>query len=221
MSSTYIPVDGFAWTEDPDYNSYAELELERELGKQINQAGNIDYFSAWIREAYSWDEQLDYTWQVCMDVDYTTGGYDYQCFSMKFDNCTITFGDASSSFYGGETSTITAPSPIKLSSNVCKVENGTHLFATAYQDATENMFYFTDASGKKTISVQALENGYIEGDRLVDYKVSDFGKYIFFPDITFGGVLPGMTADKFWNIIATESEDDDDDWDNWDGEIYY
>jgi cephalosporin-C deacetylase-like acetyl esterase len=33
----------------------------------------------------------------------------------------------------------------------------------------------------------------------------------FFPDITFGGVLPGMTADKFWDIIATESEDDDDD----------
>jgi Leucine-rich repeat (LRR) protein len=30
-------------------------------------------------------------------------------------------------------------------------------------------------------------------------------------DITFGGVLPGMTADKFWEIIATESEDDDDD----------
>ena len=34
-------------------------------------------------------------------------------------------------------------------------------------------------------------------------------KLIFFPDITFNGVLPGMTADKFWNILKTEGRDAD------------
>ena len=141
-------------------------------------------------------------------------------FSMTFDNCTITFG-GSTSYYGDEESIVTTPSPIKLSSNVCKVENGTHLFASAFKYVTANAFYFTDAKGNKTLSFQALENGYIDGERLQKYTVRDYGKYIFFPDITFGGVLPGMTAEKFWDIIATESEDDDDDWDeDWDDEYY-
>lgn len=209
-SEWFIPVDGFFWSENPEYDSYAEMEIEREIGKQLKQAGNVESYSAWVRDAYSWDEQLDYSWQVCMDIDYTNGFYDYTCFSMKFDNCTITFGKASS-YYGDAESIIAVPSPVKLSSNVCKVENGTHLFARAFKDATENAFYFTDANGNKTLSLQALENGYIEGDQLKEYTVRDYGKYIFFPDITFGGVLPGMTADKFWDIIATESEDDDDD----------
>lgn len=225
-SEWQVPVDGFYWSEDMDaYESYVDMELERELEKQVTKAGTVDYFSAWTREAYSWDDEepLDYKWQVCMDVDYKDGGYTYKCYSMKLDNCTITFGESKSYYGDDDDANVTVPSPIKLSSNVCKVENGTHLFATAYQDATDNIFYFTDASGKKTISYQALVNGYVEGDKLKDYEVRDFGKYIIFPDITFGGVLPGMTADKFWEIIATESEeDDDDDWgdytnnDEWD-----
>ena len=224
-SEWQIPVDGFYWSDDLDaYESYVEMELERELEKQVTQAGTVDYFGAWTRSAYSWDdeEQLDYKWQVCMDIDYKNGGYAYKCFSMKLNNCTITFGETNN-YYGSDDITVAVPSPIELSSNVCKVENGTPLFATAYQDAVDNIFYFTDASGKKTLSYQALENGYVEGDKLKDYDVRDFGKYIFFPDITFGGVLPGMTAEKFWDMIATESEeDDDDDWgyypydDEWD-----
>ena len=218
-SEWFTPVDGFYWSNELEYDSYAELEIVREIGKQIKQAGNVDHYSAWVRDAYSWDdEQLDYDWQVCMDIDYTNGEYDYKCFSMKFDNCAITFGEASS-YYGDVSSVVTAvPSSIKLSSNVCKVENGTHLFANGYRDAVVNAFYFTDANGKKTLSYQALENGYLEGDQLKKYTIRDYSKYIFFPDITFGGVLPGMTADKFWDILVTESEDDDDDWDD---EYYY
>ena len=219
-SEWFTPVDGYFWSENLEYKSYAELEIEREIGKQVKKVGNVENYSAWVRDAYSWDEQLDYDWQVCMDIDYTNGEYDYKCFSMTFDNCTITFG-GSTSYYGDEESIVTTPSPIKLSSNVCKVENGTHLFASAFKYVTANAFYFTDAKGNKTLSFQALENGYIDGEGLKEYTIRDYGKYIFFPDITFGGVLPGMTAEKFWDIIATESEDDDEDWDeDWDDEYY-
>ena len=215
-SEWFTPVDGFFWSEFPEFNSYVEMELEREIGKQVKQAGNIRYYGAWLERAYSsWDEQNESKWLVCIDIDYKNGNYDDNCFGIKFDNCTVTFENGS---YYGEESTINAPSPIKLSSNVCKVENGTHLFATAYQNATENMFYFTDAKGNKTLSFQALKNGYVDGEELRDYTIRDYSKFIYFPDITFGGVLPGMTADKFWQIIITETEEDDDDEDyedNW------
>ena len=208
-SEWHTPVDGYYWSEVPNTDSYMEMELKREIGKQIKKTGNIHYYDAWINHVYYWEEeQPDYEWHTCIDIDYTNGPDDYNCFSMKFDNCAVTFG-ASSGYYHNDQSTISAPSPIKLSSNVCKVENGTHLFARAYRNAIENMFYFTDAKGNKTLSLQALKNGYIDSDGIKNYTVRDFGKYIFFPDITFGGVLPGMTADKFWDIIITESEGDD------------
>ena len=45
--------------------------------------------------------------------------------------------------------------------------------------------------------------------RFEDYTLNDMQKLIFFPDITFNGVLPDMTADKFWNILKTEGRDAD------------
>ena len=39
--------------------------------------------------------------------------------------------------------------------------------------------------------------------------LDDLQNLIFFPDITFGGVLPGMTTDKFWQVLKTESRNDD------------
>jgi hypothetical protein len=74
-----------------------------------------------------------------------------------------------------------------------------------------NAFYFTDASGKKTISIQALEAGKFNKmtGKFEDYTLDEMQQFIFFPDITFNGVLPGMTADKFWNILKTEGRDAD------------
>ena len=75
--------------------------------------------------------------------------------------------------------------------------------------------------GNKTISLQALENGKVDEAELAyaiennrrpnskDYTLDDMQNLIFFPDITFGGVLPGMTADKFWQVLKTESRNDD------------
>ena len=42
-----------------------------------------------------------------------------------------------------------------------------------------------------------------------DYTLDDMKNLIFFPDVTFGGVFPGMTANQFWEILKTESRNDD------------
>ena len=176
----------------------------------------ITDFEAWISSPYYSSDESNASARMCMDIE-TADDYSYKCFNLAVNNCTVSFTEPEqgSGYYYGDTDLSITLSPVKLSSEVCKVENGTSLFATAYQHQTENFFYFTDASGKKTISMQGLENGHIVNGELVDYTPRELGKFIIFPDITFGGVLPGMTAEKFWDIIATESEDDDDDDDDW------
>lgn len=213
-SEWYIPVDGFFWYAEPDADNYAKREIDIAIKTEIEKKLKIESFDTWISEPYSWDdEEFDYDWQICADIEFEDG-YDYKCFSMTFDGCTVSFG-ATSDVSDDEGLVVSVPSPVKLSSDVCKVEDGETLFATAIQNTVENYFYFTDADGKKTLSLQALENGYVDGEYLRDYTIRDLSKYIFFPDVTFGGVFPGMTKDKFWDILATEFEDDDREDEDW------
>ena len=130
---------------------------------------------------------------------------------MLFNNCEVSFSPISSNYYNDDIVTF-VPSPVKLNSSVCKVENGIHLFANAYLDDVPNAFYFTDASGNKTISYQKLANGKstADGKEYKDYTFDDMQNYIFFPDVTFGGVFPGMTADAFWKLLKTEFRDNED-----------
>lgn len=211
-SEWYKPDEGYDWANILFYTSYAEHELGVAIKNELKKSMTITDFEAWISSPYYSSDESNASARMCMDIE-AADGYSYKCFNLAVSNCTVSFTEPEqgSGYYYGDTDLSITLSPVKLSSEVCKVENGTSLFATAYQHQTENFFYFTDASGKKTISMQGLENGHIVNGELVDYTPRELGKFIIFPDITFGGVLPGMTAEKFWDIIATESEDDDDD----------
>ena len=195
----FTPVDGFYWGDDPEY-TYAEDELERIIGEQMNKV----YKSP--------DTYVDFyngsSTKVCIDVK-AKDGYLDDCYKVSVDNCVITFGERSS--YGDDVTKF-APTTIKLNSGVCKTENGESLFATPYRKRVSNVFYFTDARGNKTISLQGLANGKVNPQTqwTQAYSLDEIKKFIIFPDASFGGILPGMTNEKLWNIIETEIAYDED-----------
>lgn len=212
----YTPVDGYYWSESLN-DAYATRDIAVAIKKEFEKNPQLTNIDPYFRENYSWDSNtgIQVDWQAC--VRYRFNGERYRkCYNMAFNSCTVSFEEYEDPYNTNQAIAFT-PSPATLSSAVCKVENEETRFAAAYRHAVKNLFYFTDANGNKTLSYQALENGYLEGDELKEYSIRDLAKYIIFPDITFGGVLPGMTAEKFWDIIATEEEDDDEE----DDDDYY
>lgn len=208
VSTWLIPEEGnYVWTEDLTYrsysNRYAEHLIERIYKKQIK---DIDYI--WADIDY-WNAD---TLVLKVEVDPKNEHYYYDFFNITIDNCTLSFTktEPKYSYYTtSEDAPIKALAPITLGPEFCKVENGVPMFATSINHPEENYVTFTDASGKKTISWQSLQTGHIVNDHVEDYKIDDLKNLIIFPDITFGGVLPGMTVEKFWEMIKTESRDDD------------
>ena len=205
------PVDAFYWDEDPDY-TYAENEYEDALFDQISKTTKVHHFYASLYNYGGWYGE-EPTIKVCVDFEVEGSDFDF-CGNVTINNCTIAF-DQTASYRDEAALAAYFPQPVKLSSGVCKVENGVSLFAAPVRHLTPNAFYFTDASGKKTISYQALNNGKYDevSGYYKDYTLDDMQNLIFFPDITFGGIFPGMTVDAFWNFLKTEFRDDEDeDW---------
>lgn len=206
----FKPDQGYGWADILTGKAYAEHEIGVSIMSELSKTMTLTGFHAWVSSYYSWYyEDVPAVPEVCMDIE-DANDYYYNCYTATVNNCTVTFTITEDSYRSNDLEFV--PSPVKLSSEVCRVENGVSKFATAYQYQSENYFYFTDASGKKTVSLQGLDNGYLEGNVIKDYSARDLSKLIYFPDFTFGGVFPGMTAEKFWNIIITESEEDEDDY---------
>ena len=201
------------WDEDPEY-SFAENDLHDLILDQLSQKYSIDSYNLSLYRAYWADDDA---LVLYISARTKNGEYLYKDYSVNVDGCKLSFeaekyDDNYEYFlYNDIPDIVFVPSPVTLRSEVCKVENGVTLFASLGWSNTPNAFYFTDASGKKTISIQALEAGKFNKatGRFEDYTLNDMQKLIFFPDITFNGVLPGMTADKFWNILKTEGRDAD------------
>lgn len=195
----FTPADGFYWGDDPEY-TYAENELERIIGEQMEKVyKSPDTYVGFYNGSSK---------KVCIDMR-AKDGYLDDCYKVSIDNCTITFVERDT--YYGDDATKFAPTTIKLNSGVCKTENGESLFATPYRELIANVFYFTDAQGNKTISLQGLANGKVnpQTQRTQAYSLDEIKKFIIFPDASFGGILPGMTNEKLWNIIETEIEYDE------------
>jgi hypothetical protein len=206
----FKPDQGYGWADILTGKAYTEHEIGVSIMSELSKTMTLTGFHAWVSSYYSWYyEDVPAVPEVCMDIE-DANDYYYNCYTATVNNCTVTFTITEDSYRSNDLEFV--PSPVKLSSEVCRVENGVSKFATAYQYQSENYFYFTDASGKKTVSLQGLDNGYLEGNVIKDYSARDLSKLIYFPDFTFGGVFPGMTAEKFWNIIITESEEDEDDY---------
>lgn len=197
----YTPVDGFYWDADPE-NSYAEKEIKRTVIDQINkQFPSADIYTSFTTYQDWHDDQP--TYRLCVEIE-TKTGYTDECYNAIISNCSISFTKRNNSY--SESNIEYAPLPINLSAGVCKVEMGQSMFATPYREMIDNILYFTDASGKKTISLQGLANGKIDPftQRSKIYSLDEIKNFLIFPDVTFGGILPGMTTDKFWDVIKTE-----------------
>lgn len=208
ISTWLIPEEGnYFWEEGLYYISYANRYIESTIERTYkNQIEDLDYTWADI-DYYFGDTLLLY-----VEVEPKNDDYYYDVFDIAIDNCTISFTKTESrySFYRtSEDAPIKALDPINLSSDFCKVENGVTLFAQAFDYPKKNVITFTDANGNKTISWQSLESGHIVDDKIEDYKIDDLKSLIIFPDITFGGILPGMTVDAFWEFLKAETRYDD------------
>lgn len=209
VSTWLIPEEGnFYWGERLNYHSYTNHYIENLIERTYkNQIENLDYVWADIDYWYNKDSVV-----LEVEVELKNDDYYYDFFNIAIDNCTISFTKTESPYYYYRTSEdapIKALDPIKLGSDFCKVESGITLFTQSFKYPKENYITFTDANGNKTISWQSLKTGHIVNEKLEDYKIDDLKSLIIFPDITFGGILPGMTVDAFWETLKAESRYDD------------
>ena len=212
-----LPTEGFYWSPRLYGDSHAEYEINKAVRAQVEKTAKVDGFYGSLYSSYDYENG---TAEYCADFE-INHRYTYRCFEVSTTNCTVSFVKSRDYYNEGNKNVMETISPVTLSSSICQVQNGVQLFATAYNDYEQNVFYFTDPMGNKTISLQALENGKVDEAELAyaiennrrpnskDYTLDDMQNLIFFPDVTFGGVLPGMTADKFWQVLKTESRNDD------------
>ena len=212
-----LPTEGFYWSPRLYGDSHAEYEINKAVKAQVEKSTPIDYFYGSLYSGYDYENG---TAEYCANFEINRR-YTYHCFKVSTTNCTVSFVKSYDYYNEGNKNVMETISPVTLSSSICQVQNGVSLFATAYDDFVQNAFYFTDPMGNKTISLQALENGKVDEAELAyaiennrrpnskDYTLDDMKNLIFFPDVTFGGVFPGMTANQFWQVLKTESRNDD------------
>jgi len=104
--------------------------------------------------------------------------------------------------------TIKINTTVTIPSDFCKVEGGVTKFLTSERSVKPNLFNLTDKSGKVTISFRDLLIGVKypceEHFHYRSYNVEELKKLVIFPDVTFGGVLPGMTEEKFWDLFTAD-----------------
>lgn len=221
FSTWLIPEEGnFRWSESLSYKAYGGRFIERRA-ESLYQKQVKDLYSVWA-DMGGWIEEGKTTLYIGMD--FNDGDYLYDYYDVTIDGCNISFTKTRTSpTYTTKASHIEALEPITLGPEFCKVEGGVPLFAEAYGYVHPNYITFTDANGNKTISWQSLEVGRIIDGKGYDYTLDDLKNFIIFPDITFGGILPGMTVEKFWETLKTETRDSDDDDDDilWSGDIRF
>lgn len=194
-----IPEDGnFYWSESHDYDSFASRYIKNHVEhfykKQFPNTRDI-----WSSIS---GKNSSATLYVELDLFNADNDYLMDEFNVAINNCTVSF--IKDTTYKSHSSTIESIPSFNLGPEFCKVENGESLTAQSINYFGYNYFYFTDANGNKTISSQSLAIGHIVNGNVVDYDYDDYKSLIIFPDITFGGILPGMTVENFWNILKTE-----------------
>ena len=93
--------------------------------------------------------------------------------------------------------TVPSPGSGRVELKGCRVRDGKAEHAGWIDVKIKGPFHFTDAAGNKTIGVEEVN----DIDTLLDLK----GKIVF-PDPTFGGILPGLSNDNFWETLTKIGE---------------
>lgn len=213
------------WADSLNWHSYASRELEALFKAAMPLSGKEEYVGVDFDSDYYDDDLDDYVETPVVDIDIEyEDGYAYGTYKVVFDGCKASFELKrfryhSYDYYGDEeesADTMKVTKQVTLSSEFCKVEDGVTKFLIAEGADAPNVLVFTDKNGKELISFRDLVTGvkYPCEDHYHyrSYNLKEMKEFLEFPDITFGGVFPGMTKDKMWELLADldEYEDDDD-----------
>lgn len=206
------PDGGFYWSDEVEYQAYAQRYMQRYIMQEYHKFNpeSQPEVGSWEDGSYNGTIWLD-AYDPNAEVEIT-----YEVEGCKVNFTIESYLEGYNFSYLEEedivTTTWTIPS-ITLPEGMCKTEGGKTQYATAYiENEVPNILYFTDKNGNKTYSLQDIVNGVDDdGDRR-SYTLDELSKIIIFPDITFGGVLPDMTVEMFWNEFLPAIIDDDDDY---------
>lgn len=206
------PDGGFYWSEEVEYQAYAQRYMQRYIMQEYHKMKPESQ-----PEVGSWEEgSFDgIIWLDAYDPN-AEAEIIYEVEGCKISFTVESYSEGYSFSYLEEdeivTPTWTIPS-LTLPEGMCKTEGGKTKYATAYiENEVPNILYFTDKNGNKTYSLQDVVNGVEDDGERRNYTLDELSKIIIFPDITFGGVLPEMTVEKFWNDFLPAIFDDDDDY---------
>ena len=206
------PDGGFYWSEEVEYQAYAQRYMQRYIMQEYHKMKPESQ-----PEVGSWEEgSFDgIIWLDAYDPN-AEAEIIYEVEGCKINFTVESYSEGYSFSYLEEdeivTPTWTIPS-LTLPEGMCKTEDGKTKYATAYiENEVPNILYFTDKNGNKTYSLQDVVNGVEDDGERRNYTLDELSKIIIFPDITFGGVLPEMTVETFWNDFLPAIFDDDDDY---------
>ena len=222
MSKWDSPDGGFYWSESVEEQAYAQRYMQHIVAESYSNfnpsAGDV--------QIYGWDED-ETTGNIYLeiyepDLIYAQVAYSVSGCKVNFTVTSYVEGDRYA-FYDDEEESAAPATNWKVASatlpeGMCKVESGVAKYAVAYREnEVPNIMYFTNAKGKKTVSIQELVNGKVDADgEIVPYSYEELRELIVLPDVTFGGVFPDMTVDFFWDeFIPAFMNDDDEDDDDW------
>ncbi len=231
----FKPLASDTWTDALERGSYATAQLSSALSSVF--ANSYEDFYVDVDEEYYDEEEGEYKDGISLyyDIEYPHG-YAYGSYSVTIDGCELSLKRSSYKYYDysgdydyvynsetGEYEYVhnsKNPAPdtvkaeiksIKISSDFCKVEGGTTKFLTSESRVVPNLFNLTDKSGKVTVSFRELNRGvkYPCDDHFHyrSYNVKELKELLVFPDVTFGGVFPGMTEEKFWDLMTADWDD--------------
>ena len=114
----------------------------------------------------------------------TTDGR-YISFEISWENCSVTINDTTGPLAEMINDTYSLNSE---SGTFCRMTGKDQFFAYIPYNLMPDLFYFTDAEGKKTISLANFHKE-LQYDKIHPEDLTD---YIVFPDPTFNGVFPNM-----------------------------
>jgi len=213
MALWNTPDGGLYWSEALEYQAYAQRYMQSHVAQSYSKYNP----TAKSIEIYGWDED-ETTGKIFMEV-YNPEDIEAEI-TYQAEGCTMHFqiNDYREGYDNGpyleqensQTATTWTIPDAKLPEGMCREKGGVAEYAVAYnENEVPNILYFTDAKGNKTVTLQALINGKLEGEEPEPYSLDEIKSFIVFPDITFGGVFPEMTSDFFWDELVPALMDDD------------
>ena len=228
MSIWNTPDGGFYWSNDLEYQAYAQRYMQSYVAQSYNKfnpKAEYNEISGWNDDETSGTLHMDIyrPERIHAEIGYYADGCKIKFIVRNYEE-----GYSMNMTVGGDEPTTATDWTIPdatLPEGMCRVKDGKAEYAVAYvENEVPNILYFTDKNGKKTVTIQELVNGKLVDGKAKPYTAEEISSLVSFPDITLGGVFPDMTEKIFWDEIVPElfedEYDEEEEWDD-DDEFYF